>query len=87
LSKLDELEELRQRVLCCYHCGLCKTRNNIVFGIGNLDAKIMLCGVAPGQDEDEQGIPFIGRVGQRLNKFISKAGLRREDLYIANILK
>ena len=87
MNKLDELEGLRNRVLCCYHCGLCKTRSNIVFGVGNLDAKIMLVGESPGKDEDEQGIPFVGRAGQRLNKFISEAGLVREDLYIANILK
>ena len=62
-------------------------RKQIVFGVGNPDAKLMFIGEAPGADEDEQGEPFVGRAGQLLNNMIKAMGLRREDIYIANIIK
>ena len=72
-------------------CSRCKLhtlgRTQIVFGVGNPDADLMFVGEAPGADEDEQGIPFIGRAGQLLTKIIEAIDLKREDVYIANIIK
>jgi DNA polymerase len=66
---------------------LAKTRKNVVFGDGNLSARIVFVGEAPGADEDEQGLPFVGRAGQLLTNIIKAMGLEREDVYICNILK
>lgn len=71
----------------CKRCALCKTRNKIVFGDGNPKAKLFFVGEGPGRDEDEQGIPFVGRAGQLLTKIIEAMKLKREDVYIANIVK
>jgi DNA polymerase len=71
----------------CTRCRLCKGRKNIVFGTGNVHAELMFVGEGPGADEDEQGLPFVGRAGQLLNNMISAMGLRREDVYIANVVK
>lgn len=72
-------------------CTRCKLhtlgRRQVVFGVGNPDAALMFVGEAPGADEDEQGIPFVGRAGQLLTKIIEAIGLRREDVYIANVIK
>jgi uracil-DNA glycosylase family 4 len=72
-------------------CTRCKLhtlgRTQVVFGVGNPDADLMFVGEAPGADEDEQGEPFVGRAGQLLTKIIEAIGLRREDVYIANIIK
>lgn len=71
-------------------CGLCslgKTRRNLVFGDGNSHAKLVFVGEAPGADEDEQGLPFVGRAGQLLTKIIEAMGLNRKEVYICNILK
>ena len=71
-------------------CGLCKlgeTRTNIVYGAGNPDAKLVFVGEAPGRDEDQQGTPFIGRAGKLLTKIIEAIDLKREDVYICNIIK
>jgi uracil-DNA glycosylase family 4 len=72
-------------------CTRCKLhglgRRQIVFGVGNPDADLMFVGEAPGADEDIQGIPFVGRAGQLLTKIIEAIGLRREDVYIANVIK
>lgn len=81
------LEELKKPVSACKKCPLAKTRTNVVFGEGNPHAKLMFIGEAPGADEDEQGRPFVGRAGQLLTKIIEAMGLKREDVYIANILK
>ncbi len=87
-GKAAAMEALRQRVLGCLRCAhLVTSRKNIVFGVGNLDAALMFVGEAPGADEDRQGQPFVGAAGQTLNKIITAMGLRREDVYIANILK
>ena len=83
----NELEALKEEVLKCSRCGLAKTRLNVVFGSGNPKASLMFVGEAPGADEDAQGLPFVGRAGQLLTKIIEAMGLKREDVYIANILK
>lgn len=83
-----KLEYLRTRnVGDCQRCGLARTRTNIVFGVGNPEAKIMFVGEAPGADEDRQGEPFVGRAGARLNVWLGALGLARADVYIANVLK
>ncbi len=69
----------------CPH--LASSRKNVVFGVGSIDAELMFVGEAPGADEDEQGEPFVGKAGQLLTRIIQTTGLRREDVYIANILK
>lgn len=72
-------------------CDRCKLhrlgRRQVVFGVGNPNARLMFVGEAPGRDEDEQGIPFVGRAGQLLTKMIEAMGYRREDVYIANVIK
>jgi len=71
----------------CTRCRLCETRTNTVFGEGDPDAKIFFIGEGPGENEDLQGRPFVGRAGELLNKWIIAMGLRREQVYIANIVK
>lgn len=83
----DSLGDLRKEVTRCARCDLHKTRQNVVFGSGNPRAKLMFVGEAPGQDEDIQGLPFVGRAGQLLTKIVEAMGLKRSDVYIANILK
>jgi len=79
---------LRERALVCVKCPhLASSRKNVVFGVGNPDARLMFVGEAPGADEDEQGEPFVGRAGELLTKIIQATGLQRSDVYIANILK
>ena len=81
------LETLRKKVLQCQKCSLCKTRNKVVFGTGSAKASLMFVGEAPGRDEDQKGEPFVGRAGQLLTKIIESIGLKRSDVYIANVLK
>ena len=71
----------------CTRCGLHKGRTHVVFGTGNARAELMFVGEGPGADEDQQGLPFVGRAGQLLNNMIAAMGLRREDVYIANVVK
>jgi DNA polymerase len=71
----------------CQRCALGMTRTHFVFGVGNPNADLMFVGEAPGRDEDLQGIPFVGRAGQLLTLMIQAIGLKREDVYIANVLK
>lgn len=78
---------LETTVSTCQACELHKTRTQTVFGIGNRQAKWMIIGEAPGADEDRQGEPFVGRAGQLLTVMLQALGLKREDVYIANILK
>lgn len=78
---------LQQAVAACRACELCKTRTQTVFGVGNRHADLMIIGEAPGADEDRQGEPFVGRAGQLLNLMLAAIGLKREQVYIANILK
>ncbi|MCH5353285.1 MAG: uracil-DNA glycosylase [Acutalibacter sp.] len=72
----------------CRKCGLCETRHNVVFGVGNPQAKVLFVGEGPGENEDLQGEPFVGRGGQLLDKFLATVDLeRRKNIYIANIVK
>jgi len=81
------LGNLKAEVSLCEKCVLSKTRKNVVFGDGSDKAKIIFIGEAPGEDEDIQGLPFVGRSGQLLTNIIEAMGLKRKDVYIANILK
>jgi len=81
------LDKYNQQIKNCMLCELGKTRTNFVFGTGNPNAKLMFVGEAPGKDEDLQGEPFVGRAGQLLNKMLQAIGSKREDVYIANVLK
>lgn len=81
------LEMVREEIGDCQKCKLCATRTNIVFGTGNPRASLLFVGEAPGEDEDLQGKPFVGRAGQLLTKMIVAMGLSREEVYIANIIK
>ncbi len=85
--RIQLLEKLKQEMLACHKCPLGKTRANLVFGVGNPMANLMFVGEAPGRDEDLQGEPFVGRAGQLLTKIIEAIGLKRSDVYIANVLK
>ena len=78
---------LERQVVTCTLCGLHKTRTNPVFGVGDKNAKVMFIGEAPGANEDLQGEPFVGRAGMLLNSMVQSIGLKRSDVYIANILK
>ena len=82
-----ELRAISEDIGECTRCRLSKGRKNIVFGTGNENADLMFVGEGPGADEDEQGLPFVGRAGQLLNNMIAAMGLRREDVYIANVVK
>src|ERR1017187_4247843 len=87
-AKAAAFAALRERALACVKCPhLAASRKNVVFGVGNIDAQLMFVGEAPGADEDEQGEPFVGRAGELLTKIIQATGLKRGDVYIANILK
>jgi uracil-DNA glycosylase family 4 len=87
-SSADALAAVRAEIGDCTRCKLhTMGRRQIVFGVGNPDADLMFVGEAPGQDEDIQGIPFVGRAGQLLTKIIESIGLSRDDVYIANVIK
>jgi uracil-DNA glycosylase family 4 len=81
------LAEIREEMGDCQRCKLGRTRTNLVFGEGSPQARLMFVGEAPGAEEDLQGRPFVGEAGQLLNNMLNKLGLRREEVYIANILK
>ncbi len=83
----DNWEELEESIKGCNKCKLCTNRSNIVFGDGNKKADIMFIGEGPGADEDKQGIPFVGKAGQLMNKAFEGIGIKREEVYIANIVK
>ena len=81
-------ETLRANCLSCRSCGLCETRTNVVFGQGSEHAEVLFVGEGPGQSEDEQGLPFVGRSGQLLDKYLFAIDLdRASNCYIANIVK
>jgi DNA polymerase len=87
-AKLAAFTDLRRRALACVKCQhLASSRKNVVFGVGDIDARLMFIGEAPGVDEDIQAEPFVGKAGQLLTKIIAAMGLSRETVYIANILK
>lgn len=84
---MDALQALYEKCAACHGCPLGETRTNCVFGVGNPEADLMFVGEAPGEQEDLSGTPFVGRAGQLLDKFLYAVDIRREDVYIANILK
>jgi DNA polymerase len=86
-SKIEKLEQVRQKILDELKCPLKDAAKNLVFGKGNPDASIMFIGEAPGAKEDELGIPFVGAAGKELDKLLRSIGLTLDDVYIANILK
>jgi len=83
----QDLGALKTLVSTCRKCGLCETRTQTVFADGAPTAKLVLVGEAPGRDEDAQGLPFVGRAGQLLNKMLAAIDLKREEVYICNVLK
>lgn len=80
-------DELRAQAMNCTACPLAQTRNNVVFGEGSESASLMFVGEGPGFYEDQQGRPFVGKAGELLDKMIQAMGLKREDTYIANVVK
>jgi DNA polymerase len=86
-DKPEALKFIREDIGDCTRCRLHKGRTNLVFGVGNVNADLMFVGEGPGADEDAKGEPFVGRAGQLLNNMISAMGIKREDVYIANVVK
>jgi uracil-DNA glycosylase family 4 len=86
-GKPAALKLIREDIGDCTRCRLHKGRTNLVFGVGNVNAELMFVGEGPGADEDAKGEPFVGRAGQLLNNMISAMGIKREDVYIANVVK
>ncbi len=80
-------EELEKSIEGCKKCKLCNQRTNIVFGVGNKNADVMFIGEGPGADEDRLGEPFVGKAGQLMNKSFMGLGIKREEVYIANVVK
>jgi len=88
VAQARTLAELREPIGDCHRCKLAPHRTHVVFGVGNPRARLVFVGEAPGRDEDVQGEPFVGRAGQLLTEIITKGmRLRREDVYIANVIK
>ena len=87
LGQLDQLDQLAQVVRKCQKCPLHTTRTHAVPGVGSSDADWMFVGEAPGQSEDEQGLPFVGRAGQLLDAMIAALRMERKDVFIANVIK
>ena len=83
----DSWEMLKSDCAGCRLCPLCQTRHNLVFGVGNERAEVMLIGEGPGEQEDLQGVPFVGPAGQLLDKMLEMIDLDRTKVYIANIVK
>ena len=83
----ETIEELEKSIINCKKCKLCNNRTNIVFGTGNKNAKVMFIGEGPGADEDAQGIPFVGKAGKIMNMAFEGIGIKRDEVYIANIVK
>ena len=83
-----DFEQLKQTCLVCEKCDLCCTRTHVVFGTGNPNAEVLFIGEAPGRNEDEQGLPFVGRSGQLLDQYLKAIHLDREkNVFITNIVK
>jgi DNA polymerase len=83
----ETLEQIRADLGDCHRCKLAGGRHTIVFGEGNPHAELVFVGEGPGADEDEQGLPFVGRAGQLLNRMIQMIGMKREEVYICNVVK
>ena len=86
-ERREQLIALYREVSVCTRCPLHEGRTRVVFGAGNANADLMFVGEAPGAEEDRQGVPFVGRAGQLLNRMLEEIGMKREDAFIANILK
>jgi DNA polymerase len=86
-SQISTLEQVREEMGDCKRCPLWKSRHHLVFGEGNPHSRLMFVGEAPGREEDLQGRPFVGQAGKLLDQFLQAAGMSRNDVYIANILK
>ena len=86
-DRFASFEALRETALACTRCGLSETRTQVVFGVGDPEAGLMFVGEGPGEQEDLQGEPFVGRAGQLLTLLIEGIGLTRADVYIANVVK
>jgi len=84
---MSDMNELKNTCMGCNKCSLCETRTNLVFGVGNEDAEIMLIGEGPGEQEDLQGVPFVGPAGKLLDDMLTMIDLDRTKVYIANIVK
>lgn len=87
VERAQALRELEARAIVCTDCGLAESRTNVVFGSGAPDANVMFVGEGPGQREDEQGLPFVGRSGQLLEQLLGEIGLSRAEVYIGNVVK
>lgn len=87
MDKISILNRAQERVSKCQKCRLCETRTNTVFGVGNPNARLLFVGEGPGAEEDKQGIPFVGRAGQLLDKMIAAMNMSREEIYICNVVK
>lgn len=87
VGSMPDLSALSRFLEGCPRCKLSKTRTNLVFGQGNPKAELMFVGEAPGRDEDEQGLAFVGKAGQLLTRIIEAMGKKRDDVFIANVLK
>ncbi len=87
LCRSESLEEIRAELEDCRRCPLCEGRKNIVFGVGNPNARLVFVGEAPGREEDEKGEPFVGEAGRLLDRILFAMGLTRPDVYICNVLK
>lgn len=87
VDKHETLGQIRKSLGDCQRCKLGITRKNLVFGVGNPEARLVFVGEGPGADEDEKGEPFVGRAGGVLNRLIAAMGLKREDVYICNVVK
>lgn len=87
ITALPILSDVREIALGCPRCGLAKTRTRVVFGEGSETAELMVVGEAPGENEDRQGRPFVGKAGQLLDLLLMTAGFSRESVYICNVLK
>jgi len=86
-DRAEALHIIREEIGDCTRCALHKGRNKLVFADGDPNARLMFVGEGPGADEDAQGLPFVGRAGQLLNNMIAAMGLKREEVYIANVVK
>jgi DNA polymerase len=84
---MDKLSELRAECLQCRKCALCETRTNVVFGVGDPEAELLFIGEGPGEQEDKQGEPFVGRAGKLLDTWLEILRLDRGQVYIANMVK
>ena len=86
-SPTDELRRLEKAIAGCTRCRLCEKRTTIVFGSGSPTARLVVIGEGPGEEEDRQGKPFVGRAGQKLTEMLSAVGITRDEVYICNIVK